>query len=275
MSDSPTLLVVGCGNMGRAMVAGWIQHGISPSHIHAVQRNAEKAQALRDSLGIHTHPSLSDIPTDLQYDMVMLAVKPYAIAEVGTDVQGMLGDSPVYVSVAAGTTLATLENAIGNAAPIVRVMPNVAAEAKASMSICIGNTQLSDSNQQFISELMGAIGKVAWLESEEQMHVATALAGSGPAYIFYLIEQMITHATELGLDEATARTLAIQTVKGAAEVAEQSGKALDDLRVSVTSPNGTTAAGLEQWMNASGTCSELVHKTLSSAKGRSIEMSEE
>jgi pyrroline-5-carboxylate reductase len=178
------------------------------------------------------------------------------------------------ISIAAGMPLASYEQGLWQHPAVVRVMPNTPATVREGMSVCIGNAFVSDTHRRQVSLLLEAIGQVIWLDDESQMHAATALSGSGPAYLFYLLECLIEAGIANGLREEQARLLAIQTMCGTAALAAQSSETISQLRDNVTSPGGTTAAALAVLMKQDvHSLKPLVKDALAAAVARSIALS--
>ncbi len=273
--DAP-LILIGCGHMGQALVEGWRHAGVPADCLLVIDRNRDKLHALHTRLGISGFLSMNEWPASLLPAAIMLATKPAGLADLLAQLSARnLSRPPLILSVAAGKMLAFYEERLWPQTPVARVMPNTPATAREGMSICIGNDQVSETHRRLISTLMEAVGKVLWLDDEQQMHAATALAGSGPAYLFYLLECLIEAGMAEGLREEQARQLAVQTMKGAACLVEQSGEPISQLRNNVTSPGGTTAAALDVLMRdtAQTSLSALINEALGAAVQRSIALS--
>ena len=178
----------------------------------------------------------------------------------------------LIISIAAGPRLATFEAAFGADAAIIRTMPNTPAAVHQGMMVSCANASVSPAQRGICDQLMQAIGEVAWVEDEALMDAVTGLSGSGPAYVFYMIECMAEAGVKAGLPEALAVQLAQQTVAGAGALARQSSDSAAQLRVNVTSPNGTTAAGLAVLMDEKSGLAPLMEKTVAAATERSKEL---
>jgi pyrroline-5-carboxylate reductase len=218
------LVLAGCGNMGFAMLAGWLKSGkLAPSAVFVVEPNADLRQRAA-ALGCGTGADASDIPAEAVPDLVVIAVKPQVIREV-TAAYKRFGDGrTTFVSIAAGTPAATFEEILGGRAPIVRCMPNTPAAIGKGMMVVFSNRLVSDDTKGFVADLLSASGEVATIEDEGLMDAVTAVSGSGPAYIFHFIEALTVAAEKAGLPAATAKLLAMQTVYGAASLAAESGE---------------------------------------------------
>ena len=264
---SETVLLVGCGNMGRAMLEGWL--AAKPALAAYV---VEPADALRDKaadLGANVAAAPGDLPAGLAPDLVFLAVKPQVMPSVLPD-YARFRDA-TFVSVAAGTTVATLRAGLGADAAVIRCMPNTPAAIGAGMLVCWGTENVSPAAKALTADLLSASGKVAWIETEALMDAVTAVSGSGPAYIFHFIEALTAAAVAAGLPEDLSNTLAMQTVMGAGRLAAESDTPPDVLREQVTSPGGTTAAGLSV-LRDTGRLEALLTETVEAARARGEEL---
>lgn len=241
---SETVLLVGCGNMGRAMLAGWL--AAKPGLSAHVVEPADALRAQAADLGAAAVASADELPVGLTPDLVVLAVKPQVMPSVLSDYAGYGGAT--FVSIAAGTTVATLKEGLGDGAPVIRCMPNTPAAIGAGMMVCYGTGEVSDAAKALTGDLLAASGEVAWIEDEALMDAVTAVSGSGPAYVFHLIECLGAAGAAAGLPADLSARLALQTVMGAGRLAAESGTDPETLRVQVTSPGGTTAAALSVLM---------------------------
>src|SRR3954452_5844555 len=265
------LVLAGCGNMGYAMLSGWLKSGkLAPSAVFVVEPNAE----LRDravALGCGAAADAGAIPADAVPDLVVIAVKPQVIRDV-TAAYKRFGDGrTTFVSIAAGTPVATFEHILGHLAPVIRCMPNTPAAIGKGMMVVYSNPLVTDDIRRFVAELLSASGVVTTIDDEGLMDAVTAVSGSGPAYIFHFIEALTVAAEKAGLPAATARLLAMQTVYGAASLAAESREDPAVLRKQVTSPNGTTAAALGVLMDEDR-LTNLLTEAVDAARLRSIEL---
>ncbi|TPK94593.1 pyrroline-5-carboxylate reductase [Mesorhizobium sp. B2-4-12] len=265
------LILAGCGNMGYAMLSGWLKSGkLSPSTVFVVEPNADLRNRAA-ALGCGTAADAGGIPADAVPDLVVVAVKPQVIRDV-TAAYKRFGDGrTTFVSIAAGTPVATFEEILGSRAPIVRCMPNTPAAIGKGMMVVFSNPLVSDDAKRFVVDLLSASGEVATIDDEGLMDAVTAVSGSGPAYIFHFIEALTVAAEKAGLPPATARLLAMQTVHGAASLAAESNEEPGVLRQQVTSPNGTTAAALAVLMGEDRLTNLLI-EAVEAARLRSIEL---
>lgn len=265
-----SLVLIGCGNMGFAMLKGWIEH--DPSlRVHVV----EPFETFRDraaAAGATAVPEIADLPRDLSPDLVVLAVKPQMIAPVLRQCRDLAKSSEAFVSVAAGITIATMAAALPQSAQIIRCMPNTPAAIGEGMMVLCAADNVRDEIRALSESLFSTSGAVAWVDNETLMDAVTAISGSGPAYVFHFIEALTSAGCKLGLPEATASLLARQTVAGAGRMALASEVPPATLREQVTSPGGTTAAALAVFMNGER-LSELVADAAAAARDRSVELS--
>ena len=257
--DSPMLLF-GCGNMGRAMLDGWLLSGCNPACFVVVDPH------VRDlPVGVLHVENNSELKQ--QFTTAVLAIKPQLFLETASDIQRLLRPDALVLSILAGTRLATLEAALPER-QIVRVMPNLAAAIGKSP---MGMFAPASLDRVAIEQLVGPLGTSYWLSSEDQMDAVTALAGSGPAFVYRFIDALAQAGGELGLDAGSSLGLATSMVEGAALLAAHSGKNPEELARHVTSPGGTTAAGLAI-LDDADTLKNLVLATLTGARDRGAEL---
>ncbi|MGX8010054.1 pyrroline-5-carboxylate reductase [Mesorhizobium sp. ORM8.1] len=265
------LVLAGCGNMGYAMLSGWLKSAkLEPSAVFVVEPNAE-LRSRAEHLGCPAAADAQGIPADAAPDLVVIAVKPQVIREVMADYKRFGDGRTTFVSVAAGTPVATFEQILGEHVPVIRCMPNTPAAIGKGMMVVFSNPLVSDDVRRFVLELLSASGVVTTIDDEGLMDAVTAVSGSGPAYIFHFIEALTVAAEKAGLPAETARLLAMQTVFGAASLAAESDDEPGELRRQVTSPNGTTAAALAVLMGEDR-LTKLVTEAVEAARLRSIEL---
>jgi pyrroline-5-carboxylate reductase len=265
------VILVGCGNMGYAMLSGWLKSGrLVAGEVLAIEPQAELL-ARAERLGSLVAPSPDGIGDDDAPSLVVFAVKPQAMAEVVPAYRSLARKGAAFLSIAAGTRIARLEELLGGSVPVVRCMPNTpAAIGKGAMAL-VGNAHVDRPALELVTDLLSASGEVVVLEDERLMDAVTAVSGSGPAYLFHFIEALAAAAEKTGLPKEVAARLALQTVYGAACLAHESGTDPAELRRQVTSPNGTTAAALEVLMGG-GALADLVGRTVDAAFRRSVEL---
>ena len=263
------LLLVGCGKMGWAMAQGWLDTGLDPDNLAAVEPHVATAQLARDA-GIHTVSDPTELADDFMPDWVVLAVKPQVLAEVAPHFAGYASVS-TYLSVVAGKPVAALRAMLGGRAAIVRAMPNTPVAIRRGMSVAFAGSGVKPEAKVACTALLGAVGEVAWIEEEAMMDAVTAVSGSGPAYVFLLIEALADAAVAAGLPQDLALTLAHNTVSGAGELALGSDDTAAKLRRNVTSPGGTTEAALKVLM-ADGGLPDMMERAVAAATARSREL---
>ena len=256
------MLIVGCGNMGSAMLRGWIAGGMNPRQFVVIDPFADNVP---DEVTIHR--SASEV--DETFDTVLLGIKPQMIHELAASISVWLKPDALLLSILAGIEVATLSQHFPTAR-IFRLMPNLAA-AIGKSPLGLWSNRPHENDRYDVEALLTPLGSPIWLTSEEQMNVVTALAGSGPAFVYRFISALADGATQLGLPLATATQLATATVEGAALLAAQSGEPLGDLAARVTSPGGTTAAGLDV-LDRDGAFVALMKSTLRAARDRGVEL---
>ena len=266
---SGPVLLVGCGKMGGAMLSGWLDRGLEPSSVHVVEPFADnKLAAVK--LGVNTYDAPGDLPGDLAPEVVIFAVKPQQMADAAPAFAGFTA-SAVYLSIAAGTPISTFENFLGSEAAIVRSMPNTPAAVRRGITVACPNKNVSAAQRDLCNDMLEAVGDVGWVDDESLIDAVTATSGSGPAYVFLLIECLAKAAEEAGLAPGMARQLASATVSGAGELARQSSEEASILRKNVTSPGGTTAAALAVLMADDG-LQQLMTRAVAAAADRSREL---
>ncbi|OWU84268.1 pyrroline-5-carboxylate reductase [Oceanicola sp. 22II-s10i] len=258
------LVLLGCGKMGGAMLAGWLDRGLSPASVHVID---PKPSDWLNGTGVNVNGSLPEHPA-----IALIAVKPQMMGDALPALAAMGGGETLFVSIAAGTPIARFEEVFGKASPIVRAMPNTPAAVGRGITAIIGNARVSEADLALTEALLSAVGQVVRLEVEGQMDAVTAVSGSGPAYVFHLIETLAAAGEAQGLAPDLALALARATVAGAGALAEQSDETPGQLRVNVTSPNGTTQAALEVLMDARNGFPALLDRAVAAAAQRSKEL---
>jgi pyrroline-5-carboxylate reductase len=267
MPNAISILLIGCGNMGSALLEGWLRAGIDPQSIAVVEPSAPVKP------GVTRYRALADLPPRFQADTVVLAVKPQAMSDALAQLPAFEKHAgPLFISIAAGKTLGYFAQHLGPAAAVVRAMPNTPALIGRGVTVLCANAQAGEDRKHRAESLLRAVGSVYWLADESRMHAVTALSGSGPAYVFYFVEALIAAAVQLGLEESLARKLAIETVEGSAALAAQTGELPEQLRINVTSPGGTTEAALNIAIQDRALAS-LIARMLTAAAARSAELS--
>lgn len=242
-----SLLLVGCGKMGGAMLEGWLASGTADRVVVVEPQGSAPAMA-----GVVRCAGPGQIPPDFRPDVVVFAVKPQVVDGVVPDYRRFVAPGTLFLSVVAGKTAARFEALLGGDAAFVRAMPNTPAAVGRGITVACANARVGDDQRWLTDLLLGAVGEVAWIEDEAMMDVVTAVSGSGPAYVFLLVEAMAAAGQAAGLPAGLAMRLARVTVAGAGELLHRSPEPAADLRRNVTSPGGTTQAALEVLMAPDG-----------------------
>jgi len=230
------LVLLGCGKMGSALLAGWLAAGVPAASVWVIEPNP--SDWLR-AAGVHLNEGVPVSPA-----VALLAVKPQMMGAALPALQALGNGRTLFVSIAAGTTIAAFEAVLGDRTPIVRTMPNTPAMVNRGITALCRNGHVADDDMALAVALMAAVGETVLLDGEHQIDAVTAVSGSGPAYVFHLIEAMAAAGEAEGLSAEVAMKLARATVSGAGELAHRSDDSAAQLRINVTSPGGTTAAAL-------------------------------
>ena len=270
--DNKKISFIGGGNMAQALISGLVGCGIKPSQITVADPSSE-ARAQLNAKGLNTVDPTADAKAAvIDADIVVLAVKPQVMKAVVSSFADSL-ESQLVISVAAGLSTEILSDMLGGYGNIVRAMPNTPAMIQMGATGLYGTDDISAEQKQLATAVMEASGLVMWVDNEEHMHAVTAVSGSAPAYMFYIIESMVDGAVALGLDKEQASALAMQTMLGAAKMAMESEDAPSELRRKVTSPNGTTQAAVESMQ--SNDIGRQIGEAMKACYDRSEELSEE
>ncbi|MEM8576814.1 MAG: pyrroline-5-carboxylate reductase [Pseudomonadota bacterium] len=255
--------LLGCGKMGSAMLAGWLAEGLPAGAVSVL--DPAPSDWLR---GTGVALDLPAAPPGI----VIVAVKPQMMAEALPRLAAWGGGDTLFLSVAAGTPIAFFEDTLGPGTPVVRAMPNTPAAVGQGITAIVGNAAAGTGGLDQAETLLSAVGQVVRLEREDQMDAVTGVSGSGPAYVFHLIETLAAGGVAQGLPEALALQLAKATVAGAGVLAEAADEDPAQLRVNVTSPNGTTQAALEVLMDEGNGFPALLPRAVAAATSRSKEL---
>lgn len=255
------ILLLGCGNMGGAMLAGWLRGGVAPEAFTIVDPYLAEAPA-----GVRL---LRELPEEA-FDAVLLGVKPQMLDDVAPQLAPIAGTDTVLFSILAGVELDSLAARFPAAGALVRIMPNLAA-AIGKSPIALFDRGLPEKDRDAVTALMRPLGPVEWLGSEADFDLVTALSGSGPGFVYRFIEALADGAAALGLDPAQAERLAVATVDGAAQLAAASAYGPGELARRVASPGGSTQKGLDV-VDENGALKALVQATLRAARDRNAEM---
>jgi pyrroline-5-carboxylate reductase len=255
------LVLLGCGKMGSAMLEGWLAQGVQAESVWVTDPHPS---AWLQGTRVHLNAALPDAPA-----IVLVAVKPQMMADALPTLARFGNGATLFVSVAAGTQIAHYEQVLGARTPVIRAMPNTPAAVSRGITAICANPHATPAHLDLAEALLRAVGQVVRLEGEHQIDAVTGLSGSGPAYVFHMIEAMAQAGEAVGLAPGLAMTLARATVCGAGELAHQSPETAAQLRINVTSPAGTTAAGLAVLMHE---LPDLMTRSVKAATARAVEL---
>lgn len=267
ISSKRPLLLIGCGKMGGALLQGWLKAGLSGDAVKVIDPYLEE---IKDG---SLYKSISDVPEGLKPGFIVLAVKPQMMDQAMADLKSLDCDNAVFLSIAAGKTIGYFERHMGQDAAIIRAMPNTPAAIGRGITVGCANKNVSKAQKAVCHDLLKAAGVVEWVKEEGLIDAVTAVSGSGPAYVFHLVETLAGAGEAIGLDPELAKKLAMHTICGAGALLEQSGQDATELRINVTSPNGTTEAALNVLMGEDG-LAKLMTKAVRAAHKRSKELAD-
>lgn len=265
-----SLALAGAGKMGGSMLAGWLAHGLDPQAVTIVEPrpSPELAALVRQHGLVLNPPAGATAPPDI----LVLGIKPQTLAEAGPSLRPLVGAGTLVISILAGSTVANLAAAL-SARAIVRAMPNLPASIGQGATGAYASPAVSDAQRALAGTLLGANGIVEWVGSEDLIDAVTGVSGSGPAYVFHLVECLAQAGIAAGLEAEVAGRLALATVTGAGGLLASSGLAPATLRENVTSPGGTTAAALAVLMRPGETgLAALMTEAVAAAKRRAGEL---
>jgi pyrroline-5-carboxylate reductase len=266
LSDVGPVVLVGAGKMGLALARGWVAGGLSPSRLVLVDpKPGEQTIAFAREHDIR----LLDSPIGILTHVMVLAVKPQVMAQVMSEVAPATGPHTLVLSIAAGIPMASLARGLMTER-VVRAMPNTPAQVGKGITGVVG-LKISDGDRAVADALLKAAGQVIWFDNEARLDAVTAVSGSGPAYVFYLVETLAVAGMRQGLEPGQAMQLARETVIGAAALMEADAQPISVLRENVTSPKGTTAAALQVLMAPDG-LEQLMDRAVLAARKRSEEL---
>jgi pyrroline-5-carboxylate reductase len=263
------ILFLGGGNMATALIGGMLQQGFQPHELRVVDVSEQARERLQQQFRVNASAALDGAIAE---DAVLLAVKPQQMHPVAGQLRAFLRGQLV-ISIAAGIRTSDLARWLGGHDRIVRAMPNTPALIRAGVAGLFAPARVKQADREAAQRILGAVGATVWMRNEADLDVVTAVSGSGPAYVFYFIEALESAAVELGLTEAQAHELAVQTFVGAAQLAAGSGEPVAMLRERVTSKAGTTEAAL-QWLDADG-MKRKIARAVRAAAERSKQLGEE
>jgi pyrroline-5-carboxylate reductase len=261
------LVLLGCGKMGSAMLAGWLKGGLPATSVTVIDPHPSDWLTGLGGQGLRLNQGLPPAPA-----IVLIAVKPQMMAEALPALQALGGGATLFLSVAAGTPIRHYEEVLGAGSPVIRAMPNTPAAIARGITAITGNARATEAHMALAKELLLAVGQVVRLEGEHQMDAVTAVSGSGPAYVFHLIETLAAAGVAEGLPETLSLQLARATVAGAGALAEAADEGPAELRINVTSPGGTTAAALAVLMDEKTGFPALLKEAVHAAAERGREL---
>ena len=263
--NSNSLVLLGCGKMGSALLKGWLENGIKPESIFVKEPNP--SHWLSGLSGVNLNESLPNSAA-----VCVLAVKPQIMKTALPQITRFKNSKTVFLSIAAGSTIKMFEEELGKTSRIVRAMPNTPASVKKGITVIIGNNFSTESDLMLSESLMNSVGQTLRLDNESQMDAVTAISGSGPAYVFYLIEALAKAGEKQGLSANLSMNLAQATIIGAGALSDNSLETPSELRRNVTSPGGTTQAALEVLMDDELGLSPLLNRAVEAATTRGKEL---
>ena len=264
---SGTLVLVGAGKMGSALLEGWLRLGLAPNRVAVIEPAPSPDVAALAKRGLALNPDLSTLRDPA---VVVLAVKPQIAAEAIAPLRAIVGAGTLVVSIMAGRTLRFLSTALEREGALVRAMPNTPAAIGRGITVAVP-VRTSGAQRLLAERLLSATGAVEWVEDEALMDAVTAVSGSGPAYVFLLAEVLAQAGVAAGLPAPLAQKLARETVAGSGELLHRSPLDAAVLRENVTSPGGTTAAALDVLMAPNG-LKNLMERAVSAATARSRQL---
>ena len=262
-----TLVLVGAGKMGSALLEGWLRLGLAPNKVAVLEPMPSPELSALAKRGLSLNPDLRSLRDSA---VVVLAVKPQVATEAMAPLRSIVGATTLVISIMAGRTLQFLSNSLDRAGVLVRAMPNTPAAIGRGITVAVP-VRASGAQRQLAERLLSATGAFAWIDDEALMDAVTAVSGSGPAYVFLLAEALAHAGVAAGLPAPLAQKLARETVAGSGELLHRSPLDPAVLRENVTSPGGTTAAALEVLMAQNG-LKNLMEKAVAAATARSRQL---
>ena len=269
-SNGGSVAFIGAGAMGAAMIGGLAGgNDIDAGRVIASDRNEDRLALVRDQFGVRT--TLCNREAARDADIVVLAVKPQVLPAVLSELQGRIREDALTLSIVAGATIATIASLLEHGA-IVRTMPNTPAQVGEGMTVWTATPEVSREQRAQAVTIVGALGRQLFVDDERFLDIATAISGTGPAYVFLMMEALVDAAVHLGFSRRDARELVVQTIRGAAIYAQQQPVHPAELRNRVTSPGGTTAEALYQLEK--GSFRTIMSKAVLAAFRRSVALGE-
>ena len=270
MLDLASLVLVGCGKMGGALLSGWLDQGLKAENVWVVEPNQDFLGPYRER-GVKLATDFDGLDPNVAPELVVFAVKPQMMDQALPPYRRFVRPDCAFLSIAAGKTIAYFEDALGAEAAVVRAMPNTPAAVGRGMTVLVANAQASAAQKALCGRLLATVGEVDWVDDEGMLDAVTALSGGGPAYVFLLIECLAEAGTAAGLPADLAMRLARVTVAGAGELVHQAEEPASQLRENVTSPAGTTLEALKVLMADDG-IRPIFTRAIAAATRRSREL---
>lgn len=266
--DGQKLLLVGCGKMGSALLQGWLNAGLEAAQFFVQEPNPDAALA---DLGVHLNVDTGAL-REAAPSVIILAIKPQLAVDVLPSIALLAAPETLVISLMAGVSINTMSDSLGGEVAFVRTMPNTPAAIGAGMTALYASSGTQDDQKAAAEALLAAVGQTVWLDTEKALDAVTAISGSGPAYLFHMVEALAAAGVNLGLPQDMAAQLAMQTIIGSASMLREDEADPRQLRVNVTSPGGTTEAALDVLMGDSGGLVDLMRRATQAAAARAGEL---
>jgi pyrroline-5-carboxylate reductase len=268
--SSPAILLIGAGKMGGAMLEGWLKQGTRPDQLTVLDPYPSDRMKELARAGLRLSPAIQEIGIA---EVIILAIKPQMLDAAAENLKAVVGPKTLVISILAGKNIADIQARVPHLKAIVRAMPNTPAAVGRGITGCAASNGVSAEQKALTSQLLSAIGRVEWVPDESLIDAVTAVSGSGPAYVFHLVECMAAAGVKQGLSAELAMSLARATIEGAGELLFREAETpAAVLRQNVTSPGGTTAAALEVLMAGDG-LAPLMDKAIDAARKRAVALS--
>ena len=262
------LLLVGCGKMGSALLQGWLNAGLEAAQFYVQEPNPDAALA---DLGVHLNVDIGALQ-EAAPSVIILAIKPQLAVDILPSIALLAAPETLVISLMAGVSINTMSDLLGGEAAFVRTMPNTPAAIGAGMTALYASSGTQEDQKAAAEALLAAVGQTVWLDTEKALDAVTAISGSGPAYLFHMVEALAAAGVNLGLQQDMAEQLAMQTIIGSASMLREDEADPRQLRVNVTSPGGTTEAALDVLMGDTGGLVDLMRRATQAAAARAGEL---
>ncbi len=266
--DGQKLLLVGCGKMGSALLQGWLNAGLEAAQFYVQEPNPDAALA---DLGVHLNVDIGALQ-EAAPSVIILAIKPQLAVDILPSIALLAAPETLVISLMAGVSINTMSDLLGGEAAFVRTMPNTPAAIGAGMTALYASSGTQEDQKAAAEALLAAVGQTVWLDTEKALDAVTAISGSGPAYLFHMVEALAAAGVNLGLQQDMAEQLAMQTIIGSASMLREDEADPRQLRVNVTSPGGTTEAALDVLMGDTGGLVDLMRRATQAAAARAGEL---